>query len=91
MSIRYQEAETETALDLLIMADRATLFWEKFTQLGEDCQRLLKMSFEDKPPEEIQAALGFTNEGSVRVKKFKCKERLTDLIVRDARFNELKT
>jgi len=52
---------------------------------------LLKMSFEVKPPEEIQAALGFTNEGSVRVKKFKCKERLTELIVRDARFNELKT
>jgi hypothetical protein len=91
MSIRYQEAETETALDLLIIADRASLFWEKFNALGEDCQELLRMSFEEKPTEEIQEALGFSNEGSVRVKKFKCKERLTKMITGDRRYTELKT
>jgi len=89
MSIRYQEAETHTALDALMQADRICLFWEKFEKLGDDCKQLMRMSFDERPPEEIQAVLGFDNPGSVRVKKFKCKERLVKLIRADSRFAEL--
>jgi len=89
MSIRYQEAESRTVIDDLEAADRICLFWEMFEKLGADCQQLMRMSFEERPTEEIQEALGFDNPGSVRVKKFKCKENLVKLIQSDRRFTEL--
>ena len=89
MSIRYQEAETRTVLDDLMEADRICLFWEVFEQLGADCQKLLRMSFEERPETEIQEALDFSNAGSVRVKRHKCKEHLVQRIQADPRFSEL--
>ncbi|MCB0756886.1 MAG: hypothetical protein KDC01_00390 [Flavobacteriales bacterium] len=91
MSIRYQEVEPHTALDALMQADRICLFWEMFEKLGKDCQEVMRMSFEERPTEEIQYALGFDNPGSVKVKKFKCKEQLVKLIKADTRFTELTT
>jgi hypothetical protein len=89
MSIRYQEAETHTAFDDLVQADRICLFWEKFEILGADCQKVMKMSFEERTTEEIQAELGFADPGSVKVKKFKCKEQLVKLVQADPRYAEL--
>jgi len=89
MSIRYQEAETRTVIDDLEAADRICLFWEMFAKLGEDCQKVMRMSFEERPTEEIQTAMGFSDPGSVKVKKFKCKEQLVKLIQVDTRFEEL--
>ncbi|HQV40294.1 MAG: hypothetical protein IPL81_10405 [Flavobacteriales bacterium] len=89
MSIRYLEAETRTVIDDLEAADRICLFWEMFEKLSNDCQQLMRMSFEEQPTEEIQTALGFDNPGSVKVKKFKCKEHLVKLIQADPRFAEL--
>lgn len=89
MSIRYQEAETRTALDALMEADRIGLFWEMFDRLGEDCRTIMRMTFDERPEEEIQQAMGFGNAGSVRVKRFKCKERLIELVQADPRFAEL--
>ena len=89
MSIRYQEAETRTVLDDLMEADRICLFWEAFEQLGADCQKLLRMTFEERPETEIQEALAFSNAGSVRVKRHKCKESLVNHIQADPRFVEL--
>lgn len=90
MSIRYEEAETETAHELLVQADKAVLFWEKMNQLGDECQKLMRMTFEERSESEIKAAFGFSNEGSVKVKRHKCKGRLMELIMRDPRFVELK-
>jgi len=89
MSIRYQEAETRTVLDDLVEADRICLFWEMFEQLGGDCQKLLRMTFEERPEAEIQEALAFSNPGSVRVKRHKCKEQLVKRIQADPRYTEL--
>lgn len=91
MSIRYQETEERTVLDDLEAADRICLFWEMFERLGEDCMKVMRMSFEEWTTEEIQVALGFDNAGSVKVKKFKCKEQLVKLIQADPRYAELKS
>ncbi|MCB9165575.1 MAG: hypothetical protein H6592_14270 [Flavobacteriales bacterium] len=89
MSIRYQEAETTTALDALMEADRICLFWEMFEKLGDDCKQVMRMTFEERSEAEIQAKLAFKNEGSVKQKRFKCKNQLAQLIQADPRYAEL--
>ena len=90
MSIRYQEAETRTVLDDLEAADRICLFWEMFERLGADCQKMLRMTFEERAETEIQEELAFSNPGSVKVKRHKCKDSLVQLIQADPRYAELK-
>lgn len=90
MSIRYQEAETHTVYDDLVRTDRICLFWEMFDKLGADCQKVMRMSFDERTTEEVQTALGYADPGSVKVKKFKCKQQLEKLIKADVRFAELK-
>ncbi len=70
-------------------ADRICLFWEMFEKLGGDCQKLLHMTFAEKQESEIQSELGFQNEGSVKVKRHRCKEQLAKLVQADPRYAEL--
>ena len=80
----------ENILDLLMKADELALFWDNFNKLGVDCQTLLRMDFDSQTEDEIMHALRFGNQGSVRVKRFKCKEHLKKMMMTDARWNELK-
>lgn len=89
MSIRYQEAETNTALDALIMADKVSLFWEMFDQLSEDCQKVMRLHFAEKSMLEIQTEMGYKSDNYARQSKFRCQKRLEQLIKNDARYKEL--
>lgn len=89
MSIRYQEADTDTALDALVQADRISLFWKAFEKLGADCQKVMRMYFDETDMTGIAGAMGYASENYARQAKFRCQKKLVELCQADPRFNEL--
>lgn len=76
--------------DTMEKEDKFDLYREKFAKLSPSCQRLLGLFFKGKNMEEIAEDLGLGSDGYARKKKFKCKEKLIELIKSDPRYNELK-
>ncbi|MEL6866339.1 MAG: sigma-70 family RNA polymerase sigma factor [Bacteroidota bacterium] len=74
----------------IIWSERQDLFQEKFTQLKERCQQLLRLFFQKTKMKKIADIMGYQSEGVVKKEKFKCKQRLVQMIKSDPRFNELK-
>lgn len=69
--------------------DRTALFQEKLKELGEDCQRLLKLFFQKTPMLKIAEMMGYKSVQYAKKRKFKCKEQLIKRIKGDARYAEL--
>jgi RNA polymerase sigma factor (sigma-70 family) len=73
-------------------AERRKLFDKAFAQLGEDCQKLLLLSFQNKDlsMKEIAKQMGYGSEGYTRRRKSQCKERLVELAKSQSGYNELR-
>lgn len=91
MSIRYEDAETRTALDALMQAERICLFWEKFDKLSEECRKVMRMHFNEEDMAQLAEAMNYGNENNARQHKFHCQRNLIQLIKADPRFAELVT
>ena len=70
--------------------DEQNLFWSAFQQLGEECQKLLRLFFDKEKMTKIAEMMGYGSEGYAKKRKFQCKEKLVELIKTDRRFDELK-
>jgi len=66
------------------------LFRKHFLKLGEECQRVLKMTFDNIPYDKIAGEMGYKSEKIVRNKKYKCKEALIKMIKEDPDYKEFK-
>ena len=71
-------------------AEENRVFWDAFGQLGEDCQKLMRLFFDKTKMEKIAELMGYGSVNYAKKRKFQCKERLVDLIKADGRFQELK-
>ncbi len=71
-------------------SEEQALFWEAFKELGEDCQRLMRLFFEKVKMEEIAEKMGYASVGYAKKRKFQCKEKLVGLVKEDVRFEELQ-
>ncbi|GAB5398443.1 MAG: hypothetical protein Aureis2KO_00280 [Aureisphaera sp.] len=67
------------------------LYREKFSELSENCRKLLGMTFKKVAYKEIVAFFSYASETVARQRVFKCKSRLVQLIKRDPRYLRLKT
>lgn len=74
----------------LDQAEQYQLYREKFAKLTIGCRQILKLVFDGFSMKEIAQQLGFASEQYARKRKFKCKEKLSELIRRDSRFQELR-
>jgi RNA polymerase sigma factor (sigma-70 family) len=79
----------EDFLPALERSERYQLYREKFGKLSKGCQEVLQLTFEGFSMKEIAERLGFAGEGYARKRKFKCKEKLMQLVRSDARYQEL--
>lgn len=71
-------------------SERLNLLNNKFTILGDTCQKVLNLSWHtNKSMKEIAADMNWTYEYA-RKKKHECKEKLIGLIKGDRRYDELK-
>lgn len=69
------------ALDYIITHERETLVRNVLQQLGSKCQELLKYSvYEDLSARKICEIMGFTSEDAVKTQKYKCKQKLAELL-----------
>ena len=87
--MKYREDDNSDMQTLLEAAERHRLFHRAFEQLGDDCRRLLELSFENTPPESIMATLGIPSNDYFRRRKYLCKEKLVQLVQSDPAFQEL--
>jgi len=74
----------------LEQAEQYQLYREKFEELSEGCRKVLKMSLEGSTMKDIAKTQGYASEQYARKRKFKCKEKLIQLIKKDLRYQELK-
>ncbi len=88
-SLEDKTLNLEWTNDSLEMTEQYRLYREKFKLLGEDCRKLLTMFFNGIKMKEIQQKMNFGSESYVKKKKFKCKEKLVNMIKEDSSYSEL--
>lgn len=77
----FDIAEDESFLNHIINEERENLVVNLIAQLGDRCRELLTMAyFNQLQAKEICEKLGFANEDAVKTKKYKCKQRLLEII-----------
>ena len=69
---------------------RQDLFIEKLGEMSDNCKQVLTMFFAKHSYAEMLEQTDYTSETVVRQRVFKCKKKLTELIKKDKRFNDLK-
>ena len=70
--------------------ERWEFFQEKLEQISENCKEILKRFFKKIAYKDIAKELNYNDENVVRQRVFKCKNKLTEMIQTDNRFNQLK-
>ena len=80
--------------DLMIaieQSEKYQLYQEKFSMLGTECQRLLKLFFAGTRMQEICEAMGLSSVGYAKKRKYLCKNRLVKMVQEDPRYQEIIT
>lgn len=70
--------------------ERWELFTEKLSEISKNCKKVLEMFFAKVSYERIVQELGYSSETVARQRVFKCKKKLMQTIINDARFTSLK-
>ena len=81
--------EEEKNSSFILEQERWELFEEKIAQLSENCQQLLREYFNKIPYNIIVKKFNYSSENVAFQRVFKCKKRLTELIRKDSRYNNL--
>ncbi|GGI55986.1 RNA polymerase sigma factor [Winogradskyella haliclonae] len=79
----------ELAFETEIFGEKQALFAEMFNKLGDACKDLLKATFKIKSMEEVAERLGVTY-AYARKKKSLCIGKLTEMVRKSPKFNQLK-
>lgn len=91
LSLQPEKIDLRVEIDAeLEQTERNRLFREKLAQLGEDCQKVLRLFMEGVSMSEIARQMSYASDGYAKKRKFQCKKKLTELIKADPRFKELQ-
>jgi DNA-directed RNA polymerase specialized sigma24 family protein len=72
---------SDNILDNLITKERESYVRNLLNELGEKCRQLLQYVFYYQlTTSEICDKMGFANEDTLKTKKYKCKQRLLEII-----------
>jgi RNA polymerase sigma factor (sigma-70 family) len=69
--------------------DRYKLYQKHFTNLGNDCQKILQLYFDKVSLKSIAQIMGFKSEKYAKKRKFKCKEYLIKSIKQDLEYKKI--
>ena len=70
--------------------DRREVYLRNFNLLSDNCKKVLSLFLKKRKQKEIAEELGYSSETVVRQRVFKCKNKLTKLIQKDASYHKLK-
>lgn len=65
---------------------RHRVFWRHFSQLPDDCRKILTMYIDKVPCKQVAEILGFHDENYAKVRKYLCKNLLRKRIKRDPEY-----
>lgn len=80
---------TPSTLEAMEETEKNLIMTRSLAQLGEDCQRLLKLFSAGLSMRDIARELNYSSERYARKRKFSCKEALLELVKKDRRYQEL--
>jgi RNA polymerase sigma factor (sigma-70 family) len=86
-----RKGDREVEKDFTEQIDRSVyedLFWEVFETLDESSKKILKLYWQEVPPQEIADQLGFTY-GYVRKKKCEAQNELTEKVKKHPEYRRL--
>jgi RNA polymerase sigma factor (sigma-70 family) len=66
------------------------IFQKHFNELCEDCQKVLRLHFNNVPSQEISKIMGYKNIQMARDRKSRCKQNLLTNIYNDPEYQKLK-
>jgi RNA polymerase sigma factor (sigma-70 family) len=89
---KIKESENNNPVDEGVIDEdmEMRLYRKHFRRLGEECQKVLQMTLDNIPYEEIAKIMSYKSEKIVRNKKYKCKETLIKMIKADPEFKSIK-
>jgi RNA polymerase sigma factor (sigma-70 family) len=87
--IEEPEPEYSLAEELIDDDFELRIFRKHFLEMGQECQKILKLSANDVSNSNIAEMMGYKNEQVVRNIKYKCKEKLIEKIKNDPEYIEL--
>ena len=85
MNIIEQEEDFE---EILEESDKYRLFQRHFSELSLNDQKVLKLYLSKTTMKVLANIMGFKSANYAKVRKYVCKEKLKNLIVRDPQFKE---
>lgn len=75
-------AEDEQIKEKIALEERFKLVKEKFSHLGEDCQKILIQFYYDKKSmKDLQMMFSLSSEQAAKNKKSRCMKKLTEMVV----------
>jgi RNA polymerase sigma factor (sigma-70 family) len=77
-------------LDPMLQDHLADLFNKHFSQLSEDCRKILTMASNNRSVEEIRSTMNYKDLHHAADRKYRCKKSLIKRIVNDPLFKRLK-
>ncbi|MCW5911266.1 MAG: sigma-70 family RNA polymerase sigma factor [Cyclobacteriaceae bacterium] len=78
--LAHEEKDTPQSMDM-DSPEREKIIAKCLEQLGETCRKVLMYYyFDDMSMQEIAEKLGFANTDTAKTKKYKCKQKLDELV-----------
>lgn len=79
----------DTFEDELSWREKEKLYRIKFKQLGEKCQKVIRLYLGGTSMQDIAIKMGFSSPGYAKKKKYQCKNQLFKLIQNDPMYSTL--
>ena len=82
--------DNEPGLEIEEESGHIKMFNKHFAQLSEDCQKILRLHFNEVPIEEIQKIMNYQNAHYTMDRKYRCKKSLITRIINDPNYKSVK-
>ncbi len=86
----YSEKTDNVTFDSNLEMKQIQLFLKHFKNLSKDCKKVLFLHFDRTSLEEITTIMGYRSLQISQNKKYRCKKRLMELIMKDPEFTKLQ-
>jgi RNA polymerase sigma factor (sigma-70 family) len=85
--MQYSESIYDSDMfELIKKNERYRLYQGHFEELGQECQKILRLFFDKVPLKKIAEIMGLSSEGYAKKRKHQCKEILVKKIKQDEEF-----
>lgn len=86
----YSESIFDEELEeIVLLNERYKLYQDHFYKLGKDCQKILRLFFQQVTLKEIADRMGLVSESYAKKRKHQCKEYLIKSIKQDIEFKKI--